>query len=422
MPNHVAPSTADAPQRIYNALSGSGSTLWPGDAATFLRAQIDAAANQRRQLPLQYTDLAGWISHDAQSAADAYHRYRVAREYGAPRRHFATLAQARQFLRDAAPARLADGASLYGVIERWDDTDFQPMIASYLEQLGQGVPDRNRPLLYRDLLAAAASSGTGGTPGNGALAHGALAPERYRGGALELALAENGDDFLPELIGFNVARQQPSAELLVARHELAELGLDAESFAAAGAAAGSGPSALLSLRGIMARVGDPAAFYRRVADGFRLHGLAGALPLPAAADAAEPLPAHDGPSRPAPASEQHAARGAAQDIGQAARDAEGRSTGQDASRQASPQDTMAPDAGAQERPRAERPVIRHHFPADEHAWETIGCELRLLEARLAASDSKEEAMATLARLLSPALHHTPAGLMATRIYTQLFNL
>jgi hypothetical protein len=67
-------------------------------------------------------------------------------------------------------------------------------------------------------------------------------------------------------------------------------------------------------------------------------------------------------------------------------------------------------------------VIRHHFPADEHAWEAIGCELRLLEARLAASDSKEEAMSTLARLLAPAQQHTPAGLMAARIYSQLFNL
>ena len=31
-------------------------------------------------------------------------------------------------------------------------------------------------------------------------------------------------------------------------------------------------------------------------------------------------------------------------------------------------------------------------------------------------------MATLARLLAPSLQHTPAGLMAARIYNQLFNL
>ena len=252
---------------------------------------------------------------------------------------------------------------------------------------------------------------------------------------------------MPELIGFNVARQQPSAELLVARHELAELGLNAESFAAAGVAAGSGPSALLSLRGVMARVGDQAAFYRRVAEGFRLYGLASGLPLPAASDASPPIPAQAaGPANaaatgagagladrpdsrdvrdvrdPAHGTAQGTVQDAGQDIGQAARHAEGKTAAQDAARHTLPHDTAASDAGETDRPRAERPVIRHRFPADEHAWETIGCELRLLEARLAASDSKEEAMATLARLLSPALHHTPAGLMATRIYTQLFNL
>ena len=141
--------------------------------------------------------------------------------------------------------RLADGASLYGVVERWDDVDFQPMIASYLEQLGHGVPDRNRYLLYRDLLASAA----GGAGGAADTATGTVAAgvplAAYRSAALEMSLAHNGDDFLPELIGYNLGRQQPSAELLVARHELTELGLQADAFAEAGVAAGSGPSALV---------------------------------------------------------------------------------------------------------------------------------------------------------------------------------
>ncbi len=69
---------------------------------------------------------------------------------------------------------------------------------------------------------------------------------------------------------------------------------------------------------------------------------------------------------------------------------------------------------------AERGLIRHRFPDDEHAWEAIACELRLLEAKLAASDSKEEAIAMLTALMSPASHHTSAGLMATRIFSKLF--
>lgn len=460
MLNPVATNSPEAPRRIYAALSEAAESLRAADAAVFLRSQLDAAAVQPACLPASYDELAAWISHHAQNVTDAYHRYQVAREFGAPRRHFATLAQARQFLREAAPARLADGASLYGVMERWDDVDFQPMIASYLEQLGYGVPDRNRYLLYRDLLASAA----GGADSATGTAAAGVPLGAYRSAALEMSLAHNGDDFLPELIGYNLSRQQPSAELLVARHELTELGLNADAFAAAGVAAGSGPSALLSLRGVMARVADPEAFYRRVADGYRLHAQSAHLPLPTAADAAPPLPAEPpaGQAAGQPAAASHMA--AAPSVAHPAKPPAGPSRapgepvlppdavanrtgaepdsslapGQAAAAAASP--PAAPHAGsgsgsssqphasqlataeAPQRPRTERPVIRHHFPSDEHAWESIGCELRLLEARLAASDSKEEAMATLARLLAPSLQHTPAGLMAARIYNQLFNL
>jgi hypothetical protein len=82
---------------------------------------------------------------------------------------------------------------------------------------------------------------------------------------------------------------------------------------------------------------------------------------------------------------------------------------------------IAPGAPRRIGETAERGLIRHRFPDDEHAWEAIACELRLLEARLAASDSKEEAIGMLTALMSPASHHTSAGLMATRIFSKLFN-
>ena len=40
---------------------------------------------------------------------------------------------------------------------------------------------------------------------------------------------------------------------------------------------------------------------------------------------------------------------------------------------------------------------------------------------MAAASGKQEAMALLAQLMSPEVHHTAAGLMATRMYTQLFD-
>jgi hypothetical protein len=425
MQTPVVATLPDAPRRIHAALSIGAESHWTAEAANYLRSQLELAAARPPSLPQRYDELAAWITHDAQTAADAYHRYQVAREYGAPRRHFANSAQARQFLREASPARLADGASLYGVVERWDDTDFQPMIASYLEQLGNGVPDRNRYLLYRDLLAGQAAGTVAGE----------LEPERYRSAAVELALAHGGENFLPELIGYNLARQQPSSELLVARHELTELSLNADAFAAAGVAAGSGPSALLTLRGVMTRVGDPAAFYRRVADGYRLHVALAHLPLPTATPGAQQpgvaqgsvAAGHDTDGDDSREERQQdsatARRGTHTYPALAPASAAAAATAATAAAARSSAASLRGDTAAQHaRPRGERPVIRHHFPADEHAWEAIGCELRLLEARLAASDSKEEAMSTLARLLAPAQQHTPAGLMAARIYSQLFNL
>jgi hypothetical protein len=65
-----------------------------------------------------------------------------------------------------------------------------------------------------------------------------------------------------------------------------------------------------------------------------------------------------------------------------------------------------------------RGLIRRHTGADA---QDTGNELRVLEQQVAASSGKQEAMALLARLLSPEVHHTTVGLMATRMYTQLFD-
>jgi hypothetical protein len=131
-------------------------------------------------------------------------------------------------------------------------------------------------------------------------------------------------------------------------------------------------------------VADPAAFYRRVDNGYRLHALAGRLALPAAIPGPQAvMPPRDPLDAPPPRPANYI-----------------------------PMPQRQP----------ERPLIRHEFPDDEHAWEAIDSELRLLEARLASSESKEEAMQILARLMTPGEQHTPVGLMAARIFSQLFRL
>lgn len=398
MPNQAAPQFSDIPRRICAVFDDP--LAWPDNAGHFLRQQLDLAAAQPECLPPHYDLLGDYLGRDAETALAEWQAYRGEREAGAQRRHFATQAQLRHFLQAAAPARQAAGASLYAVVERWDDVDFQPMIASYLDELGQGVPVHNRYLQYQALLQSNAAQANATAPaGSGVSAVASSSPvvpaagegsgdgdytPAYRSAAIELALARHGDLYLAELIGYNLARQQPSTALLVLRHEINELGGDADRFADAAEAAGSTPSALFTLRGVMARVADPAAFYRRVSEGYRLYHMAGRLPLPAAGPGPQAvMPPRDALDAPPPrlASYQPAA-------------------------------ARQPD----------RPLIRHRFEGDEHAWEAIDSELRLLEARLAASESKKEAMQILGRLLAPGQQHLPTGLMAARIYSQLFRL
>ena len=75
----------------------------------------------------------------------------------------------------------------------------------------------------------------------------------------------------------------------------------------------------------------------------------------------------------------------------------------------------APDA----RPHPPRMLIRYPYAglAGEHAAESD--QLRSLEQAVAMAPTKADAMALLIEQMSPARHHTAAGLMATRMFTRL---
>jgi hypothetical protein len=66
----------------------------------------------------------------------------------------------------------------------------------------------------------------------------------------------------------------------------------------------------------------------------------------------------------------------------------------------------------------ERGLIRRR-PARDTSSES---ELALLEQRVASAAGKGEAMSLLLELMTPARHHSAAGLMATRMYSQLLDI
>jgi hypothetical protein len=201
-------------------------------------------------------------AHDR--TAQGYRSYLDGRHAGAPRRFFSCRSHAMHFLRAVAPTKLVDGAWLYGLLQRWQDPRLAPLIRTYLEELGGGTAPQNHVLLYKQLLARYGCDRWQDGP-----------DEHFTQGAVQLALAHNADEFLPELIGFNLGYEQLPLHLPITAYELNELDIDPYYFTlhvtVDNASTGHARKALQSVLDCMPRIGDAAEFYRRVGSGYQLN-------------------------------------------------------------------------------------------------------------------------------------------------------
>ncbi len=487
------PSASAAPMRqLYLALADAGSAEHPavGAAAGWLHEQIEGEADFHgtqsaiggTALPSDGAGFAAWQQQRLDAIDEHYKQYVADRRAGAPRRMFKGRAHALHYLTAVAPARLTDGAWLYSALSRWDDAALRPLIATYLEELGNGVPDKNHVVIFQQLIDA---HGCGGWQ--------ALDDHHFYSGLTQLALAHHGERYLPELIGYNLGAEHASLDTLIAAYELNELGIDPYYFtlhvSVDNNASGHARLALTALAELTpADPAEAAEFLRRVDAGYRLHARApGSSELLAGFDLQRELHAAlagkhvpetlaDGAANPA-----HAVSFGGRRLGDWLADPEQAPAlletlerdgwivrGQDAAgsrlwrlieagdagdgeEAAAPElaglfsarelallaDWIAADGASASHPpaaaplhqpspprrveeSAERGIIRHRFPDDEHGWEALSNELSLLEARVVASNSKEEAMALLTSLMAPSNHHTSTGLMATRMFSKLY--
>lgn len=243
----------------------------PDDAArqaakAYLQDCLRAVADAPADLPADWRGLQTWMQEGAERTGRAYRDYLASRQSGAPRRYFSSRAHALYFLRSVAPTKLVDGAWLYGTLAHWDDPRFFPLIRTYLEELGEGVPGKNHVVLYRRLLATHACDQWDD-----------LGEEHFVQGAIQLALSQHAAEFLPELIGFNLGYEQLPLHLPITAYELNELGIDPYYFTlhvtVDNAGSGHARKAIEAFHAAMPVVGDSRAFYRRVLDGYRLNGL-----------------------------------------------------------------------------------------------------------------------------------------------------
>ncbi len=279
-PHDVPPATPPplalrhcSSRQLYFAMLGErGSSAGRIDELTasasraFLADKLRDAAAIDAGFPTEARSLNSVLHADHDQTAQAYRRYLDERQAGAPRRYFSCRAHAMYFLRAVAPTKLVDGAWLFGLLPRWQDPRLAPLIRIYLEELGCGAAAQNHVLLYKQLLARYGCDQWQDGP-----------DQHFTQGAVQLALAHNASEFLPELIGFNLGYEQLPLHLPITAYELNELDIDPYYFSLHltidNASTGHARMALQSVLDCMPRIGDAAEFHRRVGIGYQLNGV-----------------------------------------------------------------------------------------------------------------------------------------------------
>ena len=263
---HAIPTAGSLKQCYEQLLMNNDGEQRRALGLSFLEAQLQQAADLPDELPHDVSALQSFVEQHSAQVARQYADYLKARKDGGPRQFFSNKAHALFFLQAVAPTKLVDGAWLYGLLRHWRDPRFEGLVCTYLEELGEGNPAQNHVVIYRKLLAE-----------HGLQDSGVIADKHYLQGAIQLALGECSDAFLPEVIGYNLGYEQLPLHLLISAYELSELGIDPYYFTLHvtidNASTGHAQKAVQSVLQLLPIEGDREDFLRRVARGYRLNDL-----------------------------------------------------------------------------------------------------------------------------------------------------
>jgi hypothetical protein len=263
-PSCATPSRAALP--MYQSLLGDPETTDPTLIKGFLEEQLEQASALPCPMPTEPAQLLQWVADNAAAVGRQYSEYLQLRHAGAPRRFFSSKAHALYFLQQVAPSKLVDGAWLFGTVRHSADWRYRGLIRTYLEELGDGDPALNHVTLYRALLAE-----------HDCLATHELADGLYLQGAIQLALGQASDDFLPEVIGYNLGYEQLPLHLLITAFELNELGIDPYYFTLHvtidNAGTGHAHKAVAAVLDLLPGGAGNAVFLERLRAGYNLNDL-----------------------------------------------------------------------------------------------------------------------------------------------------
>lgn len=261
----AAPAGGPLASLYHRLCDGVPDDATRAEAAAFLRAELQVLANQPADLPEDPAHLVDWMQAGSRDVHARYTAYLQERRDGAPRRYFTSRAHALYTLRCVAPTKLVDGAWLYGLVRHWRNPRLSDLVRTYVEELGEGAVDKNHVVLYRRLLARHALDPLDG-----------LDDALYRQGLVQLALAWNAEQFLPEIAGFNLGYEQLPLHLLITAYELNELGIDPYYFTlhvtVDNPDTGHARRACQAVLDMLPRVADGGDFWRRVQAGSKLAG------------------------------------------------------------------------------------------------------------------------------------------------------
>lgn len=189
-------------------------------ASYFLKKEIQSLTYNSIDFPPDISKIQDWILENNKFQCAEYQAYLEKRNRGAGREYFKNVGQAFEFLIKVAPVKRVDGSWLFSIVHYWNDPVFRDLIQIYLEELGLGLATSNHVCLFNDLIL------------NLGLEHFVLdlEDEYYHQPAIQLALAYAPPEFIPEIIGFNLAYEQLPLHLLITNYELQELGIDSKYF------------------------------------------------------------------------------------------------------------------------------------------------------------------------------------------------
>ncbi|WP_179283228.1 iron-containing redox enzyme family protein [Bordetella genomosp. 9] len=262
----AAPSGGMPHKELYQQMVAS-----PDDARTleasgaWLAAKLAGVDVGAAALPADPQDLYAWMDANVDAVGDRYQQYLARRKAGGPREMFPTRSHALYFLAQVAPTKLVDGSWLYGSLRHQGDPRFEPLISTYLEELGMGDEAQNHVTLFLNLLRSTGADGW--EPTDDSL---------YEQGATQLAIGLHGHTLTAEMAGFNLGYEQLPYHLHVTAYELDELGIDPYYFTVHvtvdNAGSGHARQAVDAVLRLMPE--EPvqrAAFYERVKRGFLLN-------------------------------------------------------------------------------------------------------------------------------------------------------